>query len=140
MEKAKPEEKTVKWRTVVDPVFQDIWPLDVELQSPAATFKLVQILRSSGAAFPEAASVIIPFIRPEDPRTHTSVYSIAGAPDILYASSAERMLELISAVVGDAPSRSIYGLSKVLDRVREHDPKLADTKKFQKLVSIVGMD
>jgi hypothetical protein len=139
MEKAKAEEKTEKWRSVVGPVFQSIWPLDVELQTPASTFKLVQILRGSGKAFPEAAGVIIPFIRPEDPQRHTSVYSISEAPDILYSSSPERMLDLISAVVGDAPTRSISGLSKALDRVRVHDPKLADTKKFQKLVSIASM-
>jgi hypothetical protein len=138
MEKAKAEKKTAKWRGVVGPVFQSIWPLDVELQTPALTFKLVQILRSSGNAFPEAAIVIIPFIRPEDPQRHSSLYSISKAPDILYSSSPEKMLDLIFAVVGDAPTRSIYGLSKALDRVRAHDPKLADTKKFQKLVSVAS--
>jgi len=137
MEKAKPEEKIAKWRNVVGPVFQNIWPLDAELQTSSSTFKLVQILRGSGEAFPEAAAVIIPFIRPEHPRHNTSVFSISEAPEILYSWSAERMLDLISAVVGDAPSPA-YGLSKALDRVRAQDPKLADTKKFQKLLSIAG--
>jgi len=45
----------------------------------------------------------------------------------------------LSAVVGDAPARSVYGLSKALDRVRAHDPKLGDTKKFQKLVTIASV-
>lgn len=140
MEKAKPEEKIAKWRNVVGPVFQNIWPLDAELQTASSTFELVQILLGSGAAFPDTASVIIPFIRPEDPRQHTSVYSISEAPDILYSSSPEKMLDLISAVVGDAPTRSVYGLSKALDRLRAQDPKLADTKKFQKLVSLASGD
>lgn len=138
MEKAKPKEKTARWRNIVGPVFQNIWPLDAELQTSSSTFKLVQILRCSGAAFPEVADVIIPFIRPEDPRRHTSVHSISEAPDILYSSSPEKMLDLISALVGDAPARSVYDLTKALDRVRAHDPKLADTKRFQKLVSIAG--
>jgi hypothetical protein len=136
MEQAKPEKKIVKWRNVVGPVFQKIWPLDAELQTSASTFKLVQLLRESGAAFPEAADVIIPFIRPEDPRRYTSVHSISEAPDILYSSSPEKMLNLISAVIGDAPAGRVYGLTKALDRVRAHDPKLANTNKFQQLVSI----
>jgi hypothetical protein len=139
MERASPSEKTTKWDNVVGPVFQSIWPLDAELQMPASTFKLVQILRNSGEAFPEAAEVIIPFIRAEDPRRHTSIYSISEAPDILFSSAPDKMVDLISAVVGDAPTQSIYNLNKVLDRIRAHAPALADTKKFQKLVTIAGV-
>jgi hypothetical protein len=137
MEKAKPEDKIARWRNVVRPVFQKIWPIDAELQTSSSTFQLVQLLCSSGVAFPEVADVIIPFIRSEE--QHSSVYSISEAPDNLYSSSPEKMLELISAVVGDAPARSVYGLTKALDRVRAHDPKLANTKRFQKLVSIGGL-
>src|SRR6202040_2921464 len=64
MERATAEQKLEHWRTVVGPVFQAIWPLDVELQTSATTFKLVQILLATGEAFPEACDIIIPFIRP----------------------------------------------------------------------------
>jgi hypothetical protein len=136
MEGAKPGEKVSRWHNVVGPVFQSIWPLDVELQTSSSTFKLVQILRASGAAFPEAAEVIIPFIRSEDAHHHTSVYSISEADDVLYSSSPERMLDLVAAVVGEGPSRSAYGLGKALNRIREHAPELANTKKFQKLLAL----
>lgn len=138
MKKAKPEEKISKWQSVVGPVFQSIWPLDIELQTSSSTLQLVQILRASGNAFPEATDVIIPFIRPEDPRRHTSVYSISKADDVLYSSSPERMLDLLAAVVGDAPARSGYGLANALDRVRACAPQLADTRKFQKLLSFAS--
>jgi len=134
MEGAKKEEKKAHWENVVGPVFESVWPLDVELQSPSLTFKLVQILRASGDAFPQAADAIIPFIRPEDPRLHTSVHSISRADDLIYAVSPEKMLDLIVAVVGDAPTRSVYGLTSVLDRIRKYAPHLADSKKFQRLV------
>lgn len=133
MEKAEADQKIEQWRHTVGPVFQSIWPLDVELQSPSFTFKLVQILRATGAAFPEAADVIVPFIRPEDPRRHTSVYSISKAPDILYSSSPERMLDLLSAIVGDVPGRSFYAINETLERIRGHNARLADTRKFQRL-------
>jgi hypothetical protein len=137
MERAKSEEKLVKWRKVINPVFQSIWPLDAELQTSASTFKLVQILRASGAAFREAAEVIVPFIRSDD-AGHTSIYSISTADDILYATAPDKLLDLVAAVVGDPPSRGIFGLRKALDRIREHAPQLANEKKFQKLLGLAA--
>jgi hypothetical protein len=139
MQKAKPEDKVATWRNVVGPVFESIWPLDIELQTSATTFKLVQILRASGAAFPAAAEVIIPFIRAEDPRRHTSVHSIADADEVLYTTSPDKVLDLLAAVVGDAPAHSVFSLGKALDRIRGHAPHLAESKKFQKLVTAASI-
>jgi len=136
MSSAKLEEKVAKWRDVVGPVFQAIWPLDVELQTSASTFKLVQILRESGAAFPEAAEVIIPYVRSESSHSHTSVYSISEADDILYSSSPEKMLDLLTAVVGETPPKSAFGLRKALEHIRKHAAQLANSRKFQKLFNI----
>jgi hypothetical protein len=135
MERAKPEEKITQWRKVVGPVFEAIWPLDIELQTSASTFKLTQILRAAGDAFPEAADVIIPFIRPDDQRTDTTVFSIAEAPEALYASAPGKMLDLLAAVVGDAAPGKVYSLDKPLERIRTLDPSLTQTRKFQKLLS-----
>jgi hypothetical protein len=44
------------------------------------------------------------------------------------------MLDMIAAVVGEAPPGSVFALRKALERVRTIDPKLADTRKFQKLL------
>jgi hypothetical protein len=81
-------------------VFQAIWPLDVELQTSATTFKLVQILLATGEAFPEACDIIIPLIRPEDAGAETTVFSISNAPDGLYEAVPSKMLDTIVAVVG----------------------------------------
>jgi len=135
MEAIEAGKKAAFWKEVIGPVFEAIWPLDAELQSHALTFKLVQILRATGEAFPQAAEVIIPFIRPEDPRNHTSIYSLSGADDVIYASSPEKMLNLAAAIVGAAPNGSVYSLTNVLNRIRQHAPHLANTRKFQKLES-----
>jgi hypothetical protein len=136
MERAKPEERAARWREVVGPVFQSIWPLDIELQTSGSTFKLVQILRASGSAFPQAAGIIIPFIRADEHGQHSSVYSIARAEDALYLSSPESMLDLTAAVVGGTPPRSLPDLHRILERIQKHAPGLADTKKFQKLLDL----
>jgi hypothetical protein len=129
------EQKAVRWRTLVGPVFRAIWPLDVELQTSATTFTLTQILIETGAAFQEAADTIIPFIRPDDARASSTAFSIAEAPEDLYASSPGKMLDLLAAVVGDASPGSVYALGKALDRIRVRDPELADIRKFQKLMN-----
>jgi hypothetical protein len=85
--------------------------------------------------FPEAVDVIIPFIRPDDPHSHSTVFSIAEAAEALYASAPSKMLDLIAAIVGEAAPGSVYALNKALDRIRALHPTLADTKKFQKLLS-----
>lgn len=135
MERATPEQKLARWRTVIGPVFREIWPLDLELQTGAATFKLVQILLATGEAFPEASDIIIPFIRPEPRHEHTTVFSISRAPDELYETAPSKMLDLIEAVVGEAFTGSVYLLGDALSRLRAIDPKLADTRKFQKLLA-----
>jgi hypothetical protein len=140
MEHAKPEERVFRWRNIVGPVFQNIWPLDIELQSSQTTFKLVQILRASGAAFPEAADMIIPFIRPDDPRQHSSVFSISNADDQIYSASPGKLLDLLTTVVGEPPARSVYALGKALIRVKSHAPELANTRKFQRLLNFASVD
>lgn len=133
MERAKPEQKKAQWQKVVGPVFQTLWPLDIELQTHATTFKLVQLLLATGEAFPDAVDAVIPFIRPEERNMNTSVFSISNAPDALYTAAPDKMLDLIVATVGEAPAGSVYALNQVLARLRTAAPQLAHARTFQKL-------
>ena len=135
MKGATQDQKLARWRTVVGPVFQAIWPLDLELQTSATTFELVQILEASGEAFPEAADIVTPFIRPDDPRQQTSVFSIAEAPDDLYKIAPSKLLDVIAAVVGEGRPGSVYELGKALSRLQSIDPTLSDRRIFQKLLA-----
>jgi hypothetical protein len=135
MENTKPDEKAERWRAVVGPVLQEIWPIDVDIRSNSANFKLFQILRATGDAFWEAAEVIVPLLRPDDPKSHSTVFSIASASDELYQLSPSKMLELADALVSEETDGNIYSLDKVLSRVREHDPSLANSRKFQRLLN-----
>ena len=139
MERATPDQKLARWRTVIGPIFQAIWPLDLELQTAGATFKLVQILLATGEAFPEACDIVIPFIRSDDPRGHPTTFSIARASDALYEAAPSKMLDMIEAVVGEAPPGSVYSLGTALSRLRAIDPTLSDTRKFQKLLACASL-
>ena len=90
---------------------------------------------ATGSAFGKAASIILPFVRAEDPRCHSSVFSISEANVELYGVAPQRMLDLLGAVAGDAPDRSLYGLTKALNKLKEKAPHLMQTKQFQKLTA-----
>ena len=128
-----PAERAERWRNIIGPVFQAIWPLDVELQTSVTTFKLVQLLRATGDAFPEAAGIILPFIRPEEKQAHATVYSIAQAPIEFFQAAPSKVLDLLAAVVGDPPPGSVHMLGGALSRLKEAAPDLVHTRKFQKL-------
>lgn len=135
MEAAPPAEKLARWRDVVGPVFQGIWPLDIEMQTGQSTFKLLQILRATGEAFPIAVDIILPFVRPENTDGGTSVHSLSDADSLLFTSAPAKMLDLVSAVVGMRPPGSVFGLQAVLDRIRAAEPALAGTHKFKALTT-----
>jgi signal transduction histidine kinase len=45
MERATPAEQAERWRTVIGPVFQTIWPLDVELQTTKGRARFLSIMQ-----------------------------------------------------------------------------------------------
>ncbi|NTA40354.1 SIR2 family protein [Agrobacterium salinitolerans] len=133
MQRAAPASKLAVWRDSVGPVFDGIWPKDVDLLSGDVTFKLLQILRATGEAFPLAAEVIEPFIVPEGKEQGTAAYSLGNADDVLFRSAPRKMLDIVAAVVGKRPPGSVFQLQKVLDRITACEPALVNTKKYQSL-------
>lgn len=133
MQRAAPANKLAVWRDHVGPVFDGIWPKDVDLLSGTVTFKLLQILRATGKAFPMAAEVIEPFIVPEEKEQGTATYSLGDADDVLFRSAPRKMLDLVAAAVGKRPPGSVFQLQKVLDRIAVCEPALVDTRKYQSL-------
>jgi hypothetical protein len=130
-----PEKRGDRWRGIVGPVFEEIWPIDVDLQSNLAAFNLTRTLLATSDAFPDAADLIIPLIRAEDFRSQTAIFSISEAPEALYALAPRKMLDLVAAVVGEAPAGSVFSLVSVLSKIRAAAPDLARTAKFQRLLT-----
>jgi hypothetical protein len=77
---------------------------------------------------------------PSDPPDNRSRLPISSSQcDRIYSASPQKLLDLLAAVVGEAPARSVFGLNNALDRLRAHAPGLADTKKFQKLLNAASV-
>jgi hypothetical protein len=57
-------DKATRWRTVVGPLFRDIWPLDARLRSGSTTQNLVLMALECEGAFPDAVAAILDIIVP----------------------------------------------------------------------------
>lgn len=135
MHESSPDEGAELWRTIVGPVFKNIWPLDVEIQSNASNFAFVQILTATGPAFPDAAREIIPYIRPDDPRRDTTIFLLADAPEGFFKISPATVLDLIIAITGDLPAHNFIDIDRALSKICSAAPELAKSRKFQKLIA-----
>ncbi len=128
------------WCDVLGPVFEGLWPMDVEMLSGRLTFKLIQILRASGDAFPFAADAILPFIRPEEREQGTAIYSLGKADDVIFNSAPEKLLNVVAAAAGEKEKGSIYGLRAVLERIAGADPTLVNGRIFQRLLQMARIE
>ena len=117
MAQANSGDKITLWESVIGPIFQGAWPLDIDLQTPAATFALVHLLRASEEAFPLAADAVLPFIRADIRHIHSTIVSLSTATEVVFTSAPAKMLDVVSAVVGDTEPGTVYGLGQVLDRM-----------------------
>ena len=138
MAQAKSGDKIQLWKTVIGPIFQGAWPRDVDLQTPAATYALVHLLRASEEAAPLAADVVLPFIRADIRHIHSTIVSLSTAPETVFTSAPKKMLDVAAAVVGNTESVTVFGLGQVLEQIRSADPSLVTTAKFQRLLRYSG--
>lgn len=53
-----------RWRNLIGPLINEIWPLDAKLRSPETSRRLVSVAVHSGDAFPEAVEMIVDLIVP----------------------------------------------------------------------------
>lgn len=56
--------KAARWRTLVGPIFADIWPLDVQARDPQVSQYLSLMALECGDAFPEAVDAILDVLVP----------------------------------------------------------------------------
>lgn len=57
-------DRATRWRTIIGPIFQSIWPLDVRLRSKGTSHNLVLMALECEAAFPEAVEAILDLVVP----------------------------------------------------------------------------
>ena len=136
-----PADRAARWRNVVGPVFKAVWPLDVELTSDMITFKLAQILVSTGDAIREAAVEILPFVRSEAREFGSTLFMLADAPDHIFILAADIVVELTFILLaGEVRVGELQWLRKIQERAQRLQPEVAETKDFRKLAKLLAID
>jgi hypothetical protein len=135
-----PASQAERWRNIVGPVFKAVWPLDVELTSDMITFKLVQILVSTGDAIREAAGEILPFVRREARESGSTLFMLGDAPDHIFTLAADIVIELSLLLLGgELRVSELQWLRKIQERATRLRPQVADTKAFRKLAELLAI-
>ncbi|MDX2484685.1 MAG: hypothetical protein QNK42_13595, partial [Pseudodonghicola sp.] len=57
-------DKGDRWKALVCPVFQAIWPLDVRLRTKRSSESLVHMVMETGTAFVEAVDTVVDYLGP----------------------------------------------------------------------------
>jgi hypothetical protein len=136
-----PASQAERWRNVVGPVFKAIWPLDVELTSGMITFKLVQMLVTSGEAVREAAHELLPFVRHDTRESGSTLCELAEAPDHIFKLAANFVIEVALILIGDEIGFSeAHWAKQIKEKAQRLQPEVTASNAFRKLVRLLPVE
>jgi hypothetical protein len=131
-----PGNKATRWRTIVGPAFQAIWPLDARLRSKETTRSLVLMTLECGEAFPEAVEAILDLIVPYQ------LYQIAHSLR-LEANHSELVrqyplafVKLTNSLIDPALFAVPSDLAGLLQECLAADPSIADDDAYVRLYGL----
>ena len=131
-----PADKATRWRTVVGPLFRDIWPLDARLRSKSTTENLVLMAQESEGAFPEAVESILDVIVPYE------LYQIAHSLRLedkhrgLVRQYPLAFVKLANALIDPAVFPVPNDLAGFLQECVAADPAVADDPAYIRLYGL----
>ena len=135
MAKTDSEDKIIKWKENLGPIFKKVWPLDYNLQTQDSNRNLVRLLCESGDAFSIVAKDIEnkPSLRPNTNRFDFSLYSFSQIDGKIIEKAPEQVLDIVFKIVGEQPGNTV-GLDVLLEQIRLNSPELANSPKFRNLM------
>ena len=135
-EECEPPERAQRWRTLIGPLFQKIWPLGKDLRSSKVSQNLVDMAMECDAAFPEAVEAIVDVVVPY--RLHTASLSWlsrkAGDENLLRHPLA--FLQLLNAVVDHEAHPLPDDLDKILRKCVEADASVQSDAAYDRLYGL----
>lgn len=118
------------WRNRLGPWVNECWPKDRALVAPESAFSLALMAVASGDAFPEAVSLVSPFLAP------TPDYSIVTwkLNETSHPTDhPEEALALLSAIVDVQVRWPDHTIREVLDKIERGQPGLAADPRFRRI-------
>lgn len=128
---------------LVKAIFEQIWPRERTLNSPAVSEALVELPAASGPHFAEATEMILPYLGPFDCWSlyDYGVWHTADRGHVIRgienSDQAHALLSLMDKTVGDHEGAVIpNGLDQALEHIRSLVPTIEIDPRYQRLLTL----
>lgn len=125
--------KGKRWRKLVGPIFERIWPLDGRLRTERASRHLVGMVMETGNAFPEAVDSVVDVLSPYELYSLQHTFRLETAHTELIERHPRAIVKLINALIDPSLHRVPRDLRELLDDCQYHDPEIIDDPTFLRL-------
>lgn len=129
-------DKPTRWRTIVGPLFQAIWPLDARLRSKSTTNNLVLMALESEAAFPEVIEAILDVIVPYELYQLAHSLRLEDKHSELVRQYPRAFVRLVNALIDPAAFRVPGDLAAFLQECADADPAVVNDPAFIRLFGL----
>jgi hypothetical protein len=129
-------DKPTWWRSVIGPLFRDIWPLDARLRSKSTTRNFVLMALECEAAFPEAVEAILDLVVPYELHQLAHSLRLEDKHSALVQQYPRAFVRLVNALVDPAAFRIPGDLGAFLQECVAADPAVSDDSAYVRLNSL----
>lgn len=124
------------WRTVIGPLFRDIWPLDARLRSKSSTRNFVMMALECEAAFPEAVEAILDLVVPYELHQLAHSLRLEDKHSALVQQHPRAFVRLANALIDPVAFRVPGDLGTFLQECVVADPVVAGDPAYVRLNSL----
>jgi NAD-dependent SIR2 family protein deacetylase len=129
-------DKAVRWRQLVGPLFQEIWPLDASLRSEAISRNLLLLTIECGEAFPDAVDAVLNLVVPFQLYSLEHTLRLEPAHDDAVRRYPRSAVRLANAVIDPAVAPIPGDLADFLQICIDADPSVAAEPAYIRLFGL----
>jgi hypothetical protein len=126
-------DKPTWWRTVIGPLFRDIWPLDARLRSKSTTRNFVMMVLECEAAFPEAVEAILDLVVPYELHQLAHSLRLENKHSALVQQHPRAFVRLVNALIEPTDFRVPGDLGTFLQECVAADAAVASDPAYVRL-------
>jgi hypothetical protein len=131
-----PVDKAARWRTVIGPLFANIWPLDARLRSANTTSNLVLMAQECEGAFPEAVDAILDLIVPYELFQISTSLRLEANHSELVSRHPLAFVKLVNALIDPTLFSVPNDLAEFLRECVAADPAVANDPAYIRLFGL----
>ena len=139
LEKGDYLERGKTWRELIGPVFEAIWPPDVDLRDAECSDNLVRLALAAGDAVDEAADAVLPYLVKHQESIQIFYFETDENNRPIAAQHSATIVKLLDAVVDNNVSQPYRDfLREVLDRLASVNDTIISNRHYSRLTALVN--